>query len=70
MWLLGFQLFNLEIPLAVVFLIGIIAVFIIWKLIKFAIKILIVIIIFFLILFGLDLIGVFSHLPKIISMIT
>ncbi len=54
------SIIGLEIPLYILFLIGIIAVFIIWKLIKFAIKILIVIVLFFVILFGLDVMGVFD----------
>ena len=65
--LLAFQLFNYEIPIGILFLIGIIVVFIIWKLIKFAFKILLVIIVFFLILFGLDVTGVFSHIQNLLS---
>lgn len=63
------DIIGLDIPLYVLFLIGIVAVFIIWKLIKFAFKILIVIVIFFLTLFGLDFLGVFDFAQNLLSTI-
>jgi len=61
------EILGLQIPLYVIFLIGIVAVFIVWKLIKFAIKILLVIVVFFLILFGLDVMGVFDFAQNLIT---
>jgi len=60
-------LFGTTLPLWAVFLILIVAVVIVWKLIKFAIKILLIIIVFFVILFGLDVLGVFESIQGIIS---
>ena len=58
-------LFGTVLPLWAVFLILIIAVVIVWKLIKFAIKVLLVILAFFIILFGLDVLGVFEAIQGI-----
>jgi len=60
-------LFGTALPLWAVFLILIIAVVVVWKLIKFAIKVLLVIIVFFAILFGLDFLNVFDTIQGIIS---
>ena len=65
--ILAFEILGTEIPLGIIFLLGILAVFIIWKLIKFAVKILIVVVIFFLILFGLDILGVFGQIQNLLS---
>ena len=70
MEILGLNLFGYVIPLWLVFLILMIAVLLIWKLIKFAIKILIIIVIFFVILFGLDLLGFFDAIQNLIAGIT
>ena len=67
MEILGITLFGYVIPLWLVFLIVIIAVLLIWKLIKFAIKILLIIVVFFVILFGLDFLGFFDAIQKIIA---
>jgi len=61
------SVFGTALPLWAVFLILIIAVLIIWKLIKFAIKVLLVIVVFFVILFGLDVLGVFETIQGVIS---
>jgi hypothetical protein len=61
------ELFGFQIPLSVLFIIGIIAVIILWKVIKFAIKILLLVVVFFLVLFGLDMIGVFEHIQNLFS---
>jgi hypothetical protein len=58
---------GITLPLWALFLIAIIAILIIWKLIKFAIKILLIIIVFFVILFGLDFLGVFDTISNLIS---
>lgn len=62
------ELFGFTIPLWALF-IGIIAIIIIvWKLIKFAIKVLIVVVVFFVILIGLDMVGVFTWINENILM--
>lgn len=60
----GLELFGFTLPLWAFLIIGLIAIVIIWKLIKFAIKVLITIIVFFAILIGLDVIGVFSWIQQ------
>jgi len=59
------EIIGTEIPLWALFIIGIIGIVLIWKLIKFAIKILIIVIIFFVILIGLDLFHVFDAIKNI-----
>ena len=54
-------------PLWIVFVIVIIAAVVIWKLIKFALKILLVLIVFFVMLIGLDFLGVFEIIQNILS---
>jgi len=64
------MIFGFNLPLWAVFLGGIIAVFVAWKIIKFAIKILFILIAFFAILFGIDALntlGVFSWIQEIFS---
>jgi len=63
------EIIGFQIPLGILFLIGILVVIIIWKLIKFAIKFLIIIVVFFLILFGLDVLGVFDFIAGLFSSI-
>lgn len=63
------ELFGIVIPLWAIFLIGIIAVVVIWKLMKFAIKIALIIIVFFLILIGLDYFNVFDTIQNLFSMV-
>ncbi|PNX47091.1 MAG: hypothetical protein BV457_06380 [Thermoplasmata archaeon M9B1D] len=67
MEILGITLFGYAIPLWLVFLIVIIAVLLIWKIIKFAIKILIIVIVFLVIFFGLDLLGFFDAIQNLIA---
>ena len=55
------------IPLWALFIGLILVVVIVWKLIKFAIKILIVVVVFFAILIGLDVIGVFDQISGLFS---
>lgn len=61
---LGLTIIGVDIPLWAVFLILIIVVIIVWKFIKFAIKILIILVIFFIILFGLDALGIFNTIQN------
>lgn len=68
--LTGIELFGITLPLWAFFLIGIIAIIIIWKLIKFAIKILLIIVVFFIILIGLDSLNVFGWIQNLVSLIT
>jgi len=63
----NFNLLNFEIPRWFLFLIGIIVVVVLWKLIKFAIKIVLIIIVFLVILFGLDVLGVFDKIQGLLS---
>ena len=58
------EFFSFNIPLWAVFLGIILAVFVIWKLFKFAIKVLLVIVVFFIILIGLDMLDVFTWIQK------
>ncbi len=55
-----------DLPLYVVLLIGLAVVFILWKLIKFTIKVVLVLAVFFLVLIGLDVVGVFSWLQELL----
>ena len=61
------ELFGLMIPTPIIGILIIAVVLILWKIIKFAIKILLVIIIVLGIAIGLDLIGVFSWLMSLIN---
>ena len=65
--LLAITLFDVTIPLWLFFLIFIVATLILWKLIKFAIKLLIAAVVFFIILFGLDILGVFDIIQGLIA---
>ncbi len=56
-----------SLPLWIILLIGIIIIFIAWKLIKFAIKIFLILIIAFLILLGLDFLNVFDFIQNILT---
>ena len=56
-----------SLPLWAIILVGIIVVVIAWKIIKFALKILLVLIISFAIMMGLDILGVFDALQKLLS---
>jgi len=61
------ELFGVVIPLWALFIGLILVVVVVWKLIKFAIKILIVVVVFFAILIGLDVIGVFEGINSLLS---
>lgn len=63
----GLEIFDIALPLWAFFLIGIIAIIIVWKLIKFAIKILLIIVVFFVILIGLDYFDVFGLIQNLFS---
>ncbi len=56
-----------SLPLWAIILVGVIVVVIAWKIIKFALKILLVLIISFAIMMGLDILGVFDALQKLLS---
>ena len=55
------------IPLWALFIVLILVVVVVWKLIKFALKILIVVVVFFAILIGLDVIGFFDQIGGLFS---
>ena len=61
------EFFGVVIPLWALFIGLILVVVVVWKLIKFAIKILIVVVVFFAILIGLDVIGVFEGINSLLS---
>ena len=63
------ELFGIVVPLWALFIGLILVVVVVWKLIKFAIKILIVVVAFFAILIGLDVIGVFDTISGFLSSI-
>jgi len=63
----GLEMWGITLPLWAFFLVGIIAIVIVWKLIKFAIKILLVIVVFFVILIGLDYFDVFGWIQNLFS---
>ena len=58
------DLFGIVVPLWALFIGLILVVVVVWKLIKFAIKILIVVVAFFAILIGLDFLNVFSWINE------
>ena len=61
------ELFGIVVPLWALFIGLILVVVVVWKLIKFAIKILIVVVAFFAILIGIDVIGVFDTISGFLS---
>ena len=61
------ELFGINFPFWAIFLIGIIAIIIIWKLVKFALKLLLILVIFFIILIGLDYFDVFGWIENLFS---
>lgn len=61
------MLFGYDLPLWAVFAGGIVVVYIAWKIIKFAVKILLILIVFLGILFGLDVIGFFTWVQNLLS---
>ena len=56
-----------SLPLWAIILVGVIVVVIAWKIIKFALKILLVLIVSFAIMLGLDILGVFEAIQKLLS---
>ena len=65
--LTGLEMYGITLPLWLFFLIGIIALVIVWKLIKFAIKILLIIIVFFIILIGIDYFDIIGLIQNLFS---
>ncbi|KYK29182.1 hypothetical protein AYK20_00530 [Thermoplasmatales archaeon SG8-52-1] len=61
----GMILFGLDIPIWLIFLIGILVLIVAWKIIKFAIKVLLIAIVIFIIIMGLDFINFFSWIQNI-----
>jgi hypothetical protein len=62
------ELFGIVVPLWALFIGLILIVVVVWKLIKFAIKILIVVVVFFALLIGLDVIGVFDAISSFLPL--
>ena len=61
------EFFGVIVPLWALFIGLILVAIVVWKLIKFAIKLLIVVVVFFAILIGLDVIGVFDMISGPLS---
>ena len=61
------DVFGVSVPLWAVFIGLLLVVFVVWKLIKFAIKVLIVLVVFFIILIGLDVVGVFDWIQSLFT---
>jgi len=61
------DILSVNLPLWVLFLIGIIIVIVAWKLIKFALKILLILILLLVILIGLDALGFFEMIQNLFS---
>jgi len=60
------DIFGVTVPLWAAFLVVLLVVVIVWKFIKFAIKVLLVLIVFFVILIGLDFFNVFDWIQNIL----
>jgi len=63
--MIGIELLGFDIPLWAFFLIGVIAVILLWKLVKFALKILVIAVLAFIILIGLDILNVFGWIQNL-----
>jgi len=61
------ELFGYVIPLWAIFLLAIVIAIFIWKIIKFAVKVLIVLVILFAIMMGFDYFHVFSWIQGILA---
>lgn len=62
---LGIEIFSFELPLWVLLLIGIIVVLLLWKFIKFALKIALVVVVFFIILMLIDYFNVIGWIQSL-----
>jgi len=58
------EIFGFVLPLWAVFLAVIVGLVILWKFIKFAIKLLLIVVLFFVILIGLDFLNVFTEIQN------
>jgi hypothetical protein len=63
---IGFEILGFELPLWGFLLIGIIAVMVAWKLIKFAVKIMLIILVFFIILMIIDYFNIISGIQNLL----
>ncbi len=61
------EFFGVVVPLWALFIGLILVAIVVWKLMKFAIKILIVVVVFFALMIGLDVIGVFDTIGGLLS---
>ena len=61
------EIIGLQIPLWALFAIGLVIVFVAWKIIKFAIKLFVILIVAFFLLIGLDIVGVFDFIQNLLS---
>ena len=65
--MLNIIIFGVDIPLWIVFIVGLIVLILAWKLIKFALKILLIVAVFFIILIILDYANVFDAIQNLFS---
>jgi hypothetical protein len=65
--MLNIIIFGVDIPLWIVFIVGLIVLILAWKLIKFALKILLIVAVFFIILIILDYTNVFNAIQNLFS---
>lgn len=63
------DIFGVDVPNIALFLIAILGVIVLWKLIKFALKVLLIVVAFFIILMALDYFQVFSSIQGLFSTI-
>jgi len=63
------EILGYTIPLWLFFAGLLVAFVVLWKFIKFALKLLIIIVVFFVLLIGLDILGVFDIISDILFMI-
>jgi len=60
------DIFGIAIPLWAIFLGVLLIVVIVWKMIKFALKVLLILVVFFVILVGLDFFNVFNWIQSVL----
>ena len=64
--IVGIPILGYEIPIWALLLIGILGVLVLWKFIKFALKIALVVVVFFIILMAIDYFNVISWFQNLI----
>jgi hypothetical protein len=62
-------LYGYDIPLWLIFLVGVISLFVFWKLFKFAVKILLILAVIFILMMFLDYFNVFDWLQDMLTQV-